>query len=72
MELNKGGIFDKYGMIDNIITLLNDMEIKGHRNAQLLVLSVQGLEALKDGLKKDDARKEKQDGQDHASEREDV
>ena len=44
------GIFDRCGLIDSLQTLLGDVEIRGRRNAQLLLLVAQGLDTLKDGL----------------------
>ena len=47
------GIFDRCGLIDSLQTLLGDVEIRGRRNAQLLVLVAQGLDTLKDGLRRE-------------------
>ena len=47
------GIFDRCGLIDSLQTLLGDVEIRGRRNAQLLLLVAQGLDTLKDGLRRE-------------------
>ena len=46
-----GGLWDKYGLIDNLITICNNIEVKGIRNGQLLYLVGNGLETLKKSLK---------------------
>lgn len=61
-----GGLFDAAGMCDNLIQILNDMTVRGVKNAHHLYMVAQGLEVLRDTLR--DTRKEGQDEQDHTSE----
>ena len=54
MTINDGGIFDKYGLIQSIIEDLNRVQVCGYQNMGILINSAQKLQALKEGLKKED------------------
>lgn len=57
MSINDGdGIFDKYGMIQNIIDQLNTVTVSGYQNMLTIVNVGQQLTALKKGLKEEEER----------------
>lgn len=59
MTFNCGnGLFDKYGLIESIIENLNKVQVCGFSNMGILIDSAQKLNALKQGLKKEDDAKE--------------
>ena len=55
MKINDdGGLFDKYGLIQSIIDDLNRVQVCGFQNMGIIINSAQKLQALKEGLKKED------------------
>ena len=54
MTINNDGIFDKYGLIQSIIDDLNRVQVSGYQNMGILLNAAQKLQALKEGLKKED------------------
>ena len=55
MKINDGGgLFDKYGLIQSIIDDLNRVQVCGYQNMGIIINSAQKLQALKEGLKKED------------------
>ena len=54
MTINDGGIFDKYGLIQSIIDDLNRVQVCGYQNMSILIQSAQKLQALKEGMKKEE------------------
>ena len=54
MTTNDGGIFDKYGLIQSVIDDLNKVQVCGYKNMGILINSAQKLQALKNGLKKEE------------------
>ena len=54
MTINDDGIFDKYGLIQSIIDDLNRVQVCGYQNMGILIQSAQKLQALKEGMKKEE------------------
>lgn len=61
MTINDGGIFDKYGLIQSIIDDLNKVQVSGYQNMATLIGSAQKLQALKEGLKKEETGEPNED-----------
>lgn len=51
-----GGLFDKYGMIQNAIDQLNTLQVSGYQNMATLINVAQQLTALKQGMKDEEER----------------
>ena len=49
----------KFDLIDKIITDLNALTLQGVQNFQIVLASIQNLSVLKDGLKKEDETRSK-------------
>ena len=60
-----GGLYDAVGLIDNLITILNDVEVRGAKNLQHMMLAISGLQTLKESIAK--KKKEAEHGQDHSA-----
>lgn len=59
MTYNDGnGLFDKYGLIQSVIDDLNRVQVSGYQNMGILISSAQKLQALKDGMKKEEGESE--------------
>ena len=50
----KNGLFDACGLIENLKAILGDIQVKGLPNLQKMLLVAQGLDALREGLKKEE------------------
>ena len=48
--INCNGIFDGIGMIESVIVMLNDLEVKGVRNMKIIFDCINRLDALKQSL----------------------
>lgn len=59
--INCNGIFDDVGMIESVIVLLNDIQVKGVENMKIIFDCIARLDALKKSLK---AREGEKDGAD--------
>lgn len=59
MTLNDGdGLFDKYGMLQSCIDVLNTIEVKGYENCKKILDIGQRLTAVKNGMKKEEQTQE--------------
>ena len=55
MTINDGGsVFNKYGLIENLKTILGGISVSGLQNCQRLILVAQGLDALAEGMRKEE------------------
>ena len=55
MVLNDGdGLFDKYGMLQSCIDILNTVDVKGYENCKKILDIGQRLTAVKAGMKKEE------------------
>lgn len=70
MQIDDGsGLYSLVGMCDKLISILNDIEIKGAKNGYYLYLVESGIEHIRDTIKKNGWE---ENGQDHIADREDA
>ena len=67
MTRMKDGLFDACGLIENLKAILGDSQVKGLPNLQKMLLVAQGLDALREGLRKEEGHDE-----DHPAGRQDL
>ena len=61
MTLNDGGgLFDKYGLIQNCIDQLNGVQVSGYNNMSIIINVANQLTALKKGMKDEEERIERE------------
>ena len=55
-----GGLFDKYGMLQACINTLNTVEVRGYENMQKIINVASQIQAVKEGMKKEEEEAAKQ------------
>ena len=57
------GLFDCFGLIESLKTLLGGVQVSGLNNLQRVLLAAQGLDVLAEGLKREKERSAEPEGE---------